>query len=203
MPQIPLVSGSKIVNGRTGSPGTAGFVGVGPNNEHVLVSCYHVLGRTRGAPDPPSDGEPIWQPGSDLTSEMIAVTKLALMNARFDVAAAPLLPGVAVAPEIRAIGPIRGVAGAVEGMRVVKFGAETGLTSGVISYAGETLIEIEEDPDAEEEYLLSDSGDSGALWVSPDGDAIAMHFQGRDGNRAFARPVPFVLETLGLSLLTS
>lgn len=203
MPQAPLISGSKIVNGRTGSPGTLGFVGVGPNDERVLVSCYHVLGRTRGAPDPPSDGEPIWQPGSDVTSEMIALTKLELMNARFDIAAAPLLPGVPVAPEIRTLGPIRGVADAVEGMRVLKFGAETGLTAGVISYAGETLIEIEPDPDAEEDYVLSEHGDSGALWVSPDGDVIAMHFQGRDGNRAFARPLPFVLATLGLSLLTT
>ncbi|MEX1185892.1 MAG: hypothetical protein WEA80_04825 [Gemmatimonadaceae bacterium] len=203
MPQAPLVSGSKIVNGRTGSPGTLGFVGVGPGNEHVLVSCYHVLGRTRGATEPPSDGEPIWQPGSELTSEMIALTRLAMMNARFDVAAAPLLPGVPVAPEIRTLGPIRGVADAVEGMRVLKFGAETGLTAGVISYAGETLIEIAPDPDAAEEYVLTEHGDSGALWVSPGGEVIAMHFQGRDGNRAYARPLPFVLATLGLSLLTN
>jgi hypothetical protein len=203
MPQAPLVSGSKIVNGRTGSPGTLGFVGVGPGNEHVLVSCYHVLGRARGAPEPPSDGEPIWQPGTEIASEMIALTRLEMMNARFDVAAAPLLPGVSVLPEIRTLGPIRAAADAVEGMRVLKFGAETGLTAGVISYAGETLIEIGEDPEAEEEYVLSEHGDSGALWVSPDGDAIAMHFQGRDGNRAYARPLPFVLATLGLRLLTS
>lgn len=203
MPQSPLVSGSKIVNGRTGIPGTLGFIGVAPGNERVVVSCYHVLGRTRGAPEPPGDDEPIWQPGSDLTSEMIALTRLELMNARFDVAAAPLLPGVPAAPEIRTLGPIRGVTDAVEGMRVLKFGAETGLTAGVISYAGETLIEIEADPDAEEEYLLCDHGDSGALWVSPGGDVVAMHFQGRDGNRAFARPLPFVLATLGLRLLTN
>lgn len=203
MPQAPLVSGSKIVNGRTGIPGTLGFIGVGPGNERVLVSCYHVLGRTRGASEPPGDDEPIWQPGRELTSEMIALTRLELMNARFDVAAAPLLPGVPVSPEIQTLGPIRGVADAVEGMRVLKFGAETGLTAGVISYAGETLIEVEPDPDAAEEYVLTEHGDSGALWVSPGGDVIAMHFQGRDGNRAFARPMQFVLATLGLSLLTS
>lgn len=203
MPQTPLVSGSKIVNGRTGSPGTLGFIAVGPGDERFLVSCYHVLGRNRGASEPPGDGEPIWLPGRELTSEMIALTSLALMNSRFDVAAAPLLPGIPTAPEIRTLGPIRGVAPAVEGMRVLKFGAETGLTAGVISYAGETLIEIEADPDAEEEYLLCDHGDSGALWVSSAGDVVAMHFQGRDGNRAFARPVPLVLATLGLTLLTT
>lgn len=203
MPHAPLLSGSKIVNGRTGIPGTLAFVGVAPNNEQVLVSCYHVLGRTRGASDAPGEGEPIWQPGRELTSEMIALTRLEMMNAQFDVAAAPLLPGIPVSPEIRTLGPIRGVADAIEGMRVLKFGAETGLTAGVISYAGETLIEIEPDPDAEEEYLLCDHGDSGALWVSPSGDAIAMHFQGRDGNRAFARPLPFVLATLGLTVLTT
>lgn len=203
MPQAPLVSGSKIINGRTGSPGTLGFTGIGAGGDRFIVSCYHVLGRARGSSELPGEGEPIWLPGTEATSEMIALTRLESMNARFDLAAAPLLPGVQVSPEIRTLGPIRGVADAVEGTRVLKFGAETGLTAGVISYAGETLIEIEEDPDAEEEYLLSDYGDSGALWVSPGGDVVAMHFQGRDGNRAFARPMPFVLATLGLRLLTN
>lgn len=203
MPQAPLVSGSKIVNGRTGSPGTLGFIGVGAAGDKFLVSCYHVLGRVRGSSEPPGEGEPIWLPGTELASEMIALTRLETMNSRFDVAAAPLLSGIPVSPEIRTIGPIRGVADAVEGTRVLKFGAETGLTAGVISYAGETLIEIEQDPDVEEEYLLCDHGDSGALWVSPEGDVIAMHFQGRDGNRAFARPIPFVLATLGLRLITN
>ena len=200
---MPLVSGSRIVNGRTGSPGTLGFIGIGPADDRFLVSCYHVLGRVRGSPEPPSDGEAIWQPGSELTSEMVAVTSVPMMNARYDVAAARLLPGVPVSADIMSLGPIRRVAAAEEGMRVHKFGAETGLTAGVISYAGETLIEIEPDPDAEEEYLLCDHGDSGALWVSPGGDVIALHFQGRDGNRAFARPMPFVLSTLGLTLLTT
>lgn len=201
MPHTPLVSGSRIVNGRTGSPGTLGCIGVGPRDEHFLVSCYHVLGRIRSAPELPDDGEPIWQT-VEIESHMVATTNVQMMNARFDIAAAPLLPGVLVSADILTLGPIRGVAAAVEGMRVRKFGAETGLTEGVISYAGETLIEVEEDPDAEEEYLLSDYGDSGALWVSPDGDVVAMHFQGRDGNRAFARPMEFVLATLGLSMLT-
>lgn len=201
MPHTPLVSGSRIVNGRTGSPGTLGCIGVGAGDERFLVSCYHVLGRIRSAPEPLGDGEPIWRT-AELESHMIATTNLQMMNARLDVAAAPLLPGVPVTADILTLGPIRGVAAAVEGMRVRKFGAETGLTQGVISYAGETLIEIEEDPDAAEEYLLSDRGDSGALWVSPDGDVVAMHFQGRDGNRAFARPMELVLGTLGLSLWT-
>jgi hypothetical protein len=203
MPQTPLVSGSRIVNGRTGAPGTLGFIGIGPADDRFLVSCYHVLGRVRGSPEVPSDGEAIWQPGSDLASEMVAVTSVQMMNARFDIAAAPLLPDVLVSADIQTLGPIRGLAAAEEGMRVLKFGAETGLTAGVISYAGETLIEVEEDPDAEEEYVLSEHGDSGALWVSPDGEVIAMHFQGRDGNRAYARPLPFVLSTLGLTLLTT
>lgn len=202
MPPSSVISGAKIVNGRTGSPGTLGFIGIGPGDARFLVSCYHVLGRARGSSEPPGEGEPIWRPGSELTSEMIALTNLAMMNARFDVAAAPLLPGIQASADIMSLGPIRGVAAAEEGMRVRKYGAETGLTEGLVSYAGETLIEIEGDPDVEEEYLLSDLGDSGALWVSPDGDVIAMHFQGRDGNRAFARPMPFVLSTLGLTLLT-
>lgn len=201
-PHSPLISGARIMNARTGSPGTLGFIGVGPDSGQFLVSCYHVLGRLRGSSDPVSDQEAIWQSGG-LASEMVALTNLERMNARFDIAAARLLPGIAVSADILTLGPIRGVAAATEGMRVLKYGAETGLTEGFVTSVSSTLIEIESDPDADEEFLLVDHGDSGALWITPEGEAVAMHFQGSDRTRAFARPVPFVLSTLGLTLLTS
>lgn len=201
MPYAPLVSGSRIVNGRTGSPGTLGFIGVGPHGDRFVVSCYHVLGRVRGSPELPGDGEAIWHT-AELESDLIAQTDVSMMNARYDVAAAVLLPGIAVSADIASLGPIRGMIAAEEGMRLQKFGAETGLSTGVITYASDTLVEITADPDAPDEYVLSDRGDSGALWVTPDGAAVAMHFQGRDGNRAFARPVAFVMAELGLRILT-
>lgn len=198
MPNGPLISGSRILNARTGSPGTLGFIGVGPQGDHFLVSCYHVLGRLG---EPPGDGEAIWHTAA-LASQMIALTEVDRMNPWFDIAAAPLFPGIPVAGEILSLGPIKGIAAATEGMRVVKFGAETGLTEGVISYVGDRHIEIDAVPGADVERRLSERGDSGALWVTPDGEAVAMHFRGRDGNQAFARPMPFVLWTLGLTLLT-
>lgn len=201
MPHAPLVSGSRIVNSRTGSPGTLGFIGVSPQGDRFVVSCYHVLGRVRGSPELPSDGEAIWHT-AELESDLIAQTDVSMMKARFDVAAAALLPGIAVSADIASLGPIRGTIAAEEGMRIRKFGAETGLTTGVITYASDSLIEITADPDAPEEYVLSDHGDSGALWVTPEGAAVAMHFQGRDRNRAFARPVLFVMAELGLQILT-
>jgi hypothetical protein len=202
MPSSMLISGSRIVNSRIGSPGTLGFIGIGPDDDNFLVSCYHVLGRIRGSMEPLHDQETIWHTGA-LESQMVALTDVELMNARFDFAAARLIPGIPVSAEILTLGPIKGVVTATEGMRVFKFGAETGLTEGRISSVSDTLIEIESDPDADSEFLLADRGDSGALWVSTDGEAIAMHFQGSDGSRAFARPMPFVLSTLGLTLLTS
>lgn len=198
MPNGALISGSRILNARARSPGTLGCIGVGPNGDHYLVSCFHVLGRFG---EPPDEGEAIWHTAA-LESRMIALTEVARMNPRFDIAAAPLFPGIPVAGEILSLGPIRGIAAAAEGMRVVKFGAETGLTEGVISYIGDTHIEIDAVPHAGLEPRLSERGDSGALWVTPDGEAVAMHFRGRDGNQAFARPLPLVLATLGLTLLT-
>lgn len=203
MTHPPLISGARIVNGRMRSPGTLGFIGVGSNSQHFLVSAYHVLGRLRGSAEPLRNGEAIWQSASEFQSQMIALTNLERMSARFDMAAAPLLPEIKVSANILTLGPIRGVGAATEGMRVLKFGAQTGLTQGVIASVSETLLEIESDSDADEDYLLCDHGDSGALWVSPEGEAVAMHFQGSDGSRAFARPIPFVLSTLGLTLLTS
>lgn len=199
-PQTALISGARILNGRTGSPGTLGFIGVGADGGLFLVSCYHVLGRLRGSSDPIGDREPIWQPGSESTSRMIGLTNRQMMHARFDIAAAELLPGVHASADIETLGPIRGMASPREGMRVLKYGAETGLTEGFITSVSGTLVEIEAGSDAGDEYRLADHGDSGALWVAPNGAAIAMHFQGSDGSRAFARPIEFVLSTLGLSL---
>jgi hypothetical protein len=64
------------------------------------------------------------------------------------------------------------------------------------------LIKIESSPDEPDTFVLSDRGDSGAIWLDLEtGRAIGMHFSGRDNNTAFARPLAGVLGALGLRLL--
>jgi hypothetical protein len=123
------------------------------------------------------------------------------MNARLDIAAALILPNVGVSADILEMHQLRGVTEPVLGMRVIKSGAETGVTEGVITDMSDELVTIESPDHMPEGYVLCDHGDSGALWVDAgSGQAVALHFMGRNGDTAYARPLPLVLASLGLGL---
>jgi hypothetical protein len=108
------------------------------------------------------------------------------------------------------------------GLRVVKFGAVSLLTHGVIdgvggAYAmdysqyGDTIrwidgLRIAVDPAAPEPEI-SLAGDSGAVWVNPEtSKAVALHFGGEDGlgptaEYALAQPLRRLLELLDVDAL--
>lgn len=95
------------------------------------------------------------------------------------------------------------------GERVLKVGAATGLTSGIVSAIdvvhttqanGETVdvlgFEIES-----QEMTLCAKGDSGSVWIAENGNAIVgLHFGGTPPNQAYACYFDNVLSGLNLRL---
>jgi len=201
-PHRPLISGIKIVNAVTGSPGTLGCIGLDSADKPWIVSCYHVLARNRQAIDPPGNDESILQSTPDRGGGVVAHTRTDKMNAALDYAAALIVPAIGVSSSVIELTKLDRVALAMVGMLVVKSGAETGVTIGIVTDVTDTLITIGSPAIVPDGYVLSDRGDSGAIWLEIDtGRAIGLHFSGRDGNVAFARPLASVLTGLGLRLL--
>ena len=116
---------------------------------------------------------------------------------------------------------IRGVDAPRNGMKVVKFGAISSLTHGMVDGIGGAYevdysgygdqkrwidgARIVVDPDTQESEI-SLAGDSGAVWVNPiSGKAVALHFAGEDGlgptaEYALAQPLPRVFALLNVGL---
>jgi hypothetical protein len=201
-PHRPLVSGIRIVNAITGRPGTLGCIGLDLDDKPWIVSCYHVLGRNRQSTDVARNDEAILQSTVDLGGGVVARTRTDKMSRTLDYGAAIIVPDVGVSTSVLELDNVQRIAEAVVGMRVIKSGAETGVTVGIITEVTDILITIERPLDAPDPYVLSDLGDSGAVWLDVQtGRAIGLHFSGRDGSTAFARPLGSVLTALGLRLL--
>lgn len=202
-PYRPLVSGARIFNEITGIPGTLGCIGVDVAGNTWIVSCDHVLGRPRQSPGVVGDDEPILQSTLALGGGIVARTRTGKMNRALDYAAAMIDPNVGVSTSVlELVNPLQRTADAILGMIVVKSGAETGVTIGIVTEVTDSLITIVSPPVVPEDYVLSDRGDSGAIWLDTEtGRAVGLHFSGRDGNTAFARPLGSVLSALGLRLL--
>ena len=201
-PHRPLVSGIRIVNAVTGSPGTLGCIGLDIDNKPWIVSCYHVLGRDRRFIGVPGNDEAILQSTPELGGGVVARSRTDRMNSALDFGAAIIVPDIGVSTSVFELETVQRIATALVGMRVVKSGAETGVTIGVVTDVTPSLITIESPPDSSDTFVLTERGDSGAVWLDAEtGRAVGLHFSGRDGNMAFARPLGTVLGALGLRLL--
>jgi len=197
----PLVSGIRITNEVTDNPGTLGCIGLDAQDQPWIVSCYHVIGRGRQPTSAPASGEAILQSTVALGGGIVARTRLEKMNSLLDIAAAIIVPDVGVSSSVLELNDIQQIIPAVEGMRVVKSGAETGVTIGVVSDVTDELITVVSPPDAADDYVISDRGDSGAIWLDADtGHAVGLHFSGVNSQKAYARPLAKVLGALGLRL---
>jgi hypothetical protein len=201
-PYRPLVSGVRIMNAITGYPGTLGCIGLDADDKPWIVSCYHVLGRGRLHANIVGNDEPILQSTPDLGGGVVARTRISKMNSALDYGAAIVVPEIDVSTAVLELDKLQRVADAEVGMRVVKSGAATGVTMGVVAEVTPVLITIEKPAEASEDYMLTDRGDSGAVWMDAQtGNAVGLHFSGRDNGVAYARPLGHVLGDLGLRLL--
>ncbi len=186
-----LRGGLQIMNRALEEPGTLGMI-VSADGAPCLISARHVLARNR-----PGIGDAVVQgPGAP----DIAIVER--VSSRLDCAAARLAAGVQFAPEILTIGPLTPIKDPAEGMRVVKVGASTGVTEGRITRVNGDEVTIKPLADFPLEYQLSDTGDSGSVWVEIATRApVALHYsaQSGGGSVAFAIPLPIVMTELGLS----
>jgi hypothetical protein len=193
----PILCGTSIVNARIGEPGTLGYVAADSDGAFWIVSAYHVLcDATLG---PYVADEPIYQPAAAAPENHIAVTRAIRAKATLDCAAALLDPGLAALSYQLGIGLSAAAIEPVAGMRIIKAGAVSGITEGIVqSIDGDTVL-IVADPTFPDDYVLSEPGDSGSLWIEQQSRApVALHLGQPSSRRAEARSFKAVLEALQL-----
>jgi hypothetical protein len=155
-----------------GGGGTVGLIATSDGNDRWLVSCYHVLVRFDMTPG--QDDESIFQPSSGSGPE-VAKTRMTHAFSDLDIAAARCVAGIKAVNEILGIGPISGPIPPVQGMKVRKSGASTGITDGEIVAVNGDHVQVGLRAGFANDYELSDEGDSGAVWVEEQSKApVAM-----------------------------
>jgi hypothetical protein len=198
----PLCGGIAIFNPAAGGAGTLGLIATADGTDRWIVSCHHVLGRPAGAAFP--DGEGILQPPNGGPSSVVALTSATRADRALDCAAALVDPAIPADGSVLELPPLTAAVAAQRGMSVIKSGAVTGVTQGVISDVSGDLVTIGIEPGCPPDYDLSDIGDSGAVWIARDtGGPVALHRAGSSSGRERAFGVRFdaVLQALQLRML--
>lgn len=110
-----------------GSYGTIGLIATSDGEDRWIVSCYHVLCR-KGENFPAGRTEPVYHPVSQLQPTPIAYVSDAKANRELDCAAAKIIASSQAVGDILGIGKLAAPADPAIEMRVLKSGAETGVT---------------------------------------------------------------------------
>ena len=200
----PLRAGIAIINREVDQYGTLGFFARSLDGAAWLVSCYHVLGRVNfGAFEP---GEAVFQPDYGTNPQAIALLTTGQYDRSLDCDAARIEPGVEIVNGILGLGRINPAPiTPFVGMRVCKYGVATELTEGIVTAVSGSDVFIEPAAGFPENYRLSATGDSGALWVEQGSlQAVALHKQGAPvggDEQAVGTSMTAVLGTLRLTLL--
>jgi hypothetical protein len=180
----PLVGGIAIYNHAVGRLGTLGLIGRDAAGAFWLVSAAHVLVGTG------LDAERLYQPVLAPGAAPVAYTSRAHVRLSLDVAAARVDPTVAAELRVLCAPPLAQPTAATVGMNVVKVGATTGVTEGVVTAIG-AMVRVEPRPSAPPGYNLTDGGDSGAAWLdAATGSPVAIHVAGNPTGREFSDAVP-------------
>lgn len=154
-----LIGGIAIANPNNGKgeTGTLGCIATRDGVDRRCISCFHVLCRV-GAPMPVAVEELIVQSLCENVSVVGEVS--AERGDRFLDCAAALIRLSPTVGRILGIGKLTKESAPAVGMRVLKSGAATGVTEGIITSieSGQVLIECEALP---ANYALTKPGDSG------------------------------------------
>ena len=206
----PLRGGIEIYNTTADESATLGFVAksagaaVGDTERWIVTALHALTGVKRQTVE---DGEPLYQPfpkGDGV--QPVAHAVVDRVDAGLDCAACRISDGVEAVGDILGLGPPGALKPPFVGMHVVKSGLATGVTEGVISAIGGDRLTIIPPRGFPQDYSLTDSGDSGALWVERGtGRAVALHTGGNAGGaeEATATPIELVLRSLRLELITA
>jgi hypothetical protein len=209
----PVRPGASIVNPGGGVRGTIGLLVTSDGADRWILSCYHVLCRPylHGAAQPLVMGERVFQPEGVGGAQPIATLRAgevrSLSDRRLDAAVVRLEAGLGfseVPLGVHGLTKIGGVMEPVRGMRVIKSGAKTGVTHGIISLVqtvdGATRVEIDFDWDEADDRFV-ESGDSGAAWIDRStGCAVAMHNGVTNAGASAAVALKPVLAMLGVEI---
>jgi endonuclease G len=211
----PMRGGLSISAERRHAYGTLGGLVIDQaTGAELILSNWHVLAADWSA----RPGQRIYQPGrldGGTPAHTIATLTRHAMTANLDAAVATLIGNRPLLNDQLDLGPIRGLGQPSLGMRVVKSGRRTAVTTGqIIAIEGiakiqygsiERLIQrvltIEPDrPSAE----VSGPGDSGSIWLDQATmHAVGLHFAGSNQpERALAMDITPILETLKVNLAT-
>lgn len=196
----PLRGGVEIYNEQVVEVGTLGFIAQLPQGglERWIVSCHHILvgpsNRTA------VDGEEILQPSD---GNAVAAVDATRVDANLDCAAAKVLNGITTTGEILGIDTLGDPTDPVVGMRLLKSGATTGITEGVVEAVVGDDVTIVIPSGFDPNYDLSQPGDSGSLWLARDSlQPVAMHVRGFTGStkKCSAKCILSVLAALNLAI---
>lgn len=197
------------------SAGTLGAV-VHDNSsgKPLLLSNNHVLANgSSGRDGRCRTGDPILQPGAadggeyprDMVARLDRFVAIHPTDNLVDAAVASPSPSIVLGDSIITAGPIRGMAEAVPGQRVIKYGRTTQLTVGTVS-----AVHVDTNPISygsfeasfvDQVFLtaMSAPGDSGSLVMSATNEAVGLLFAGSD-SITIANPLGAVLEQLEVHL---
>jgi hypothetical protein len=202
LPFRPIRGGISVWNPEVDEPGTLGCMLTSGGSDRWILSCYHVFGRLNGAPFP--TGEPIYQPSDNIPQ--VAQNSVIHSSWPLDCSAARLNPGITSVPDILGLSLITGSEDPQLGMRVLKSGAETGITEGIVTEINGDTVEIGLPPQIDPQYELSAPGDSGSVWINRQtGKVVALHKGGASNgpHRAYATRILSVLTFLQMEIITN
>jgi endonuclease G len=184
------------------------------SGEPMILSNWHVLGGSLFV----KPGMPICQPGrgdGGSMAQAVAEYTRNAMDVNLDAAVARLNTRRPFFNEQMEVGLVAGMVDPVLGMRVIKSGRRTGVTTGVITgvygysfqrYFGfsriiRDIVHIAPEQPGQE---ISAPGDSGSWWLERSMlRAVALHFAGsNDPEFGMALSMPKVLEALNVDILT-
>ena len=196
----PILSGTSILNARVNEPGTLGCIVTDNTGALWIISAYHVICNSTLLPY--TADEPIYQPAAIAPEYKIATTSATRANPDLDCAAAKLLPGITGLNYQLAIGPTPPPTQPIAGMRVIKSGAVSGVTEGIILSVNDPDVLIQTDPTYPTDYTLTQPGDSGSLWLDQQTHApIALHSGSPSARHAAAKSFLTILAALKLKPL--
>ena len=211
LPQLPVCAGMSVGARRT--TGTAGLVVTEPDRPTVrrLLVNAHVVQDAAG-------WSSLYAPGSKdratgiraVVGDVVAAARLRSGGVnRLDAALIEPHSAGAVHPQHPLLGNLRGHRTSVrQGWKLVKCSRTTGTTDATVvttRWRGFVRYRDGERYFADQVVLhnrlrpIALEGDSGAVWCSEDGYAVAMAFGGsNDGHYAFATPIARVLDSFGV-----
>lgn len=216
----PLVGGVSAGNALAGGGTLGALVWDRTDGEVCILSNWHVLCRRQGC----EAGEPIYQPSladGGRRPDTVAELKRWRLSKNADAALARLTGARPYTRDILGLNPVAGMDDPELGMQVVKSGRTTNLTKGridgvafslALSYPDGTRQAFEDQihivprpPWPEQDYEVSQGGDSGSLWINEaTGAAVGLHFAGEDtgsitAEHAVANRIEKVAEELEFS----